>query len=554
MDIRMKPNPELSVGRGLWASSAHVPRQVHRSIKSRSRPNVTSSSYLPQNEFPVFSLTGDVEIVINLDGDDAHQNRYLLHSHTLARFSGFFNASLSPKWNRSPSPDQTKQSAFAGSSPRPDATGRAPFADSSLKPRWRYELDASDVFGDLPMLIQKREGGPTPSVFNRAPPSAPASSASSSLSDIPAHPFLISSAFRSSSENISTAPPSMQSATNSTTAFPRKAAAALPFSPSDGLTDEQCLRNRDLLRDYDNMFRIFYNCTPNMDSHNIAIAYVECKSLLTLADLYDALDVVGPRVDHHLLQFQWRLWRQVAKYPISYLRLGFRARSRLIFLEALIHVVGQWPAGKRTLQGSMPPHVLEIIEEKVAELDDQVRSVESRLLRLTLFTKSGEPVTPSNAYLDWLAVSFFRQWLVTQPTTASSDLSGNEDLVTPSMNGFMFSLPPLTSQTQVLGRMYRKLGAHRYSSDAYLTHDECRRFLRFTPDLYTRENLRRFERRIKELKDEAYNLVRPLISSDLELAMMNAGRGDGDGLSERSVLDDIPYLVCTQVDERDLPW
>ncbi len=71
----------------------------------------------------------------------------------------------------------------------------------------------------------------------------------------------------------------------------------------------------DTIRDYDNLFRIFYNHPPNLDSVNIANAYVQCKSLLNLADMYDALEVIGPRVDHHLLRFQGRLWKQIAKYP-----------------------------------------------------------------------------------------------------------------------------------------------------------------------------------------------------------------------------------------------
>lgn len=53
-----------------------------------------------------------------------------------------------------------------------------------------------------------------------------------------------------------------------------------------------------IIRDYDNLFRIFYNYPPILNSVNIATAYAECKSLLALADMYDALPVTGPRVDH----------------------------------------------------------------------------------------------------------------------------------------------------------------------------------------------------------------------------------------------------------------
>ncbi|EHK98638.1 hypothetical protein M7I_5522 [Glarea lozoyensis 74030] len=133
-----------------------------------------------------------------------------------------------------------------------------------------------------------------------------------------------------------------------------------PISPED----------QDLLTDYDNLFRIFYNYPPALDAIDIASAYIQCKSLLTLADLYDALSVVGPRIDHHLLQFQSRLWKQIAKYPPSYLKLGYLAQSKTIYQEALIHVVGAWPSGERHIRHQLPDAVLEVIENKVEDLED----------------------------------------------------------------------------------------------------------------------------------------------------------------------------------------
>lgn len=121
-----------------------------------------------------------------------------------------------------------------------------------------------------------------------------------------------------------------------------------------------------IIRDYDNLFRLFYNYPPLLNSVNIATAYAECRSLLALADMYDALAVTGPRVDHHLLGFGSRLFKQIAKYPPSYLKLGYLARSRVIFSEALIHVVGQWPAALPHLRNGsyspLPNSVLDIIE------------------------------------------------------------------------------------------------------------------------------------------------------------------------------------------------
>ena len=140
----------------------------------------------------------------------------------------------------------------------------------------------------------------------------------------------------------------------------------------------------DLILHYDNLFRTFYNHSPQLDKENIAGAYCECKALLNLADMYDALDVVGPRVDHHLIMFRSLLWKQIAKYPPSYLKLGYQSRSKAIFAEAVIHVVGQWPENSAYLRQHLPEHVIVIIEDKVADLEEKVAASEVRLFKLSL--------------------------------------------------------------------------------------------------------------------------------------------------------------------------
>lgn len=323
-----------------------------------------------------------------------------------------------------------------------------------------------------------------------------------------------------------------------------------------------------LIRDYDNLFRIFYNHPPILNSVNIASAYAECKSLLNLADMYDALPVVGPRVDHHLLRFSSRLFKQIAKYPPSYLKLGYLARSKVIFSEALIHVVGQWPAALPHLRNGsypqLPDSVLDLIEDKVEDLEDLKARVEAKLFRLTLTTSRGERVSPTNAYLDWLAVSLFRQWLVenmTPPpppilknspqrntTNGSNDpQQGNGVIQTPAA-------PPVPS-----GRVYRLLGSS--STEAYLPRDELKRFLKLHPtpsseSLYSRENLKRFERKMDEIKRLAREIVKPLMRNFLELDLKgsdNRGGSGGSGVGDGG-LGGLPYLTCTRVEESDFPW
>ena len=342
------------------------------STARRHRPHRShfgGTSYQPQNEFPVFTHTGDVQILI---ANGRKEQTYLLHKLILAQCSGFFEAGLSEEWaNAGEGSSQPSNSALArlppGAPQRPE------------KQRWKYELDWGQD-DDIPMLVQKKTqtsvfGGDALQPSQQPPPPR----------NKPPTP---QAGFFRSMANFSS--------------------LHVPAHQND--PDE------DTFRDYDNLFRVFYNYPPALDPINIANAYVECKSLLQLADMYDALEVIGPRVDHHLLRFQGRLWKQIAKYPPSYLKLGYMARSKAIFSEAMVHVVGQWPQGINQLRNQIPTPVLELIEDKVDELDELKAKIEVKLFRLTLTTSRGERVTPSNNWLEWMAVSLFRQWLAENTT------------------------------------------------------------------------------------------------------------------------------------------
>ncbi|CAG5140627.1 uncharacterized protein ALTATR162_LOCUS750 [Alternaria atra] len=452
------------------------------------RSNVGSPSLAPQNEFPVFTHTGDVEIIIS---NGRKEMRYLLHKLILTQCSGFFEAGTSDEW--ATAGDVTNAGPSNGTALSRIPSGSRP----EQKRKWRYEMDWGTGDDDLPMLVQKKH---QPTMFggDPSPPPQPPNARNK-----PAAP---QSGFFRSMANFST--------------LHVPAAPAPETDPDD-----------DIFRDYDNLFRIFYNYPPSLDAVNIANAYVECKSLLQLADMYDALGVIGPRVDHHLLRFQGRLWKQIAKYPPSYLKLGYMARSKAIFAEAMVHVVGQWPQGINQLRGQIAEPVIELIEDKVDEMDELKAKIEVKLFRLSLTTSRGERVSPSSNWLDWIAVSLFRQWLAENTTPPPVPI-----LKSPrpqnSRDGAPLPPPPVFNT----GRIFRLLGQ---AGSSYLNHDECKRFLRLNPDHYNRDNLKRFERRIDEIKVKAKDAVKPLMRNFLELDLREGG---------------LPYLTCTRIDPQDFPW
>ncbi|KAH7083406.1 hypothetical protein BKA63DRAFT_152620 [Paraphoma chrysanthemicola] len=451
------------------------------------RSHFGGSTYQPQNEFPIFTHTGDVEIIIS---NGRKEQRYLLHKLILTQCSGFFEAGTSEEWANA------GEGSNGASGAAPSALARVPSGARQEKMRWRYELDWGTNEDDLPMLVQKKT---QPTIFggDATPPSQPP----------PAR-------------NKPTAPPSgfFRSMANFSTLH----VPAAENDPDD-----------DTFRDYDNLFKIFYNFSPALDPVNIANAYVECKSLLQLADMYDALEVIGPRVDHHLLRFQGRLWKQIAKYPPSYLKLGYMARSKAIFAEAMVHVVGQWPQGINQLRGQIAEPVIELIEDKVDELDELKAKIEVKLFRLSLTTSRGERVSPSSNWLDWLAVSLFRQWLAENTNPPPAPILKAPSRHSTDTANAPLPPPPVAFNT---GRIFRLLGQ---AGSSYLNHDECKRFLRLNPDHYNRENLKRFERRIDEIKNKAKDAVKPLMRNFLELDLREGG---------------LPYLTCTRIEPQDFPW
>ena len=169
-----EPSERTETARGPRSTTSRATTsRRHRSNRSHHG----GSSYAPQNEFPYFAQSGDVEIIINADGQE---KRYMLHRLILAQNSGFFEASTSEEWSRAQAQAQsypqprTPISELGGGlasveedEESPGGGGRPAMTGSQSGPmlRWRYELDGGTKEDEVPMLVQKvralhRYGGP----------------------------------------------------------------------------------------------------------------------------------------------------------------------------------------------------------------------------------------------------------------------------------------------------------------------------------------------------------------------------------------------------------
>jgi hypothetical protein len=129
------------------SSRASTVRQ-HRHRSHRS--HFGGSSYTPQNEFPVFTHTGDVEILVK-SRDGRREQRYLLHRLILTQCSGFFEAGTSDEWSRATIESADAHGGASGSLIRANDAALS----GGQKKRWRYELDWGMSDDDVPMLVQK---------------------------------------------------------------------------------------------------------------------------------------------------------------------------------------------------------------------------------------------------------------------------------------------------------------------------------------------------------------------------------------------------------------
>lgn len=495
----------------------------------RPRSHISYVQNLSRNEFPIFSDTGDVEILVSVGGKT---NRYLLHRIILAQCSKFFFASTSDEWWK-----ETGQ--ILGCEDKVNEKEKLKNGK-----RWTYELDVGDGLHDVPVLVQRK--------FNK---------------------------LSISSENC---PPPVQNKPGRTFHQSFVRSESVVSHQSSSSSSYHCREAAGLRQTYHNLFLIFYNFPPELDSSCISRAYHQCKALLSLADLYDALPVVGPRIEHHLLRFQAVLWRHIAKYPSSYLYLGYFTESRSIFLEAFVHVLGRWPEIEYYIRERLPSCVTTLMQDKFRDLKELVRRVEINLWSLTLYTAEGKRVTPQNSYLDWLVMSFFREWLAEHSFIPSSLTSAQsvrniraskiskvsiesesktgeksccsmiiqkDDLQMPSNNkhcqissrtSYLSSSPSsqcIQALHTILPSTLLDIGRSTPSAPIYLGHEECKRFLKLHENLYSRNSLINFKLRLEELRTLARQVVKPVMESQLN---------NGSHMAD--------YLVCIGVNTGEWPW
>lgn len=145
----------------------------HRSGRSHHG----GSSHPSSNDFPIFTYTGDTEVVIRTG---SQERRYLLHKLILSQCSGYFEASTNEGWSRQmalgPSKPEGTLSRLSEDDDLSNGSTLAPSDNggTSTRPgekrRWRYELDWENRAEDEEaILVQKVSLAPARRIISSLP-------------------------------------------------------------------------------------------------------------------------------------------------------------------------------------------------------------------------------------------------------------------------------------------------------------------------------------------------------------------------------------------------
>lgn len=249
---------------------------------------------------------------------------------------------------------------------------------------------------------------------------------------------------------------------------------------------------------------------------------------MVVSELADLGDFIGAKatadegIHLALNDLGHRLHLAISRDPITWLYLGSRIRSSMIYREAAIHLVGQWasftPENRQRIS-RLPEYTIGLLRDAYKALNDTKKAIEAELRRfdpekLTLHVISvaaGLSVNGDHVSNMTKATSLFREWFREQQSNGNNHVNADGG-----------------------AKLYRTIAA---GGQAYLAEDKFNYFYGYP--VMPMEGLR-IEQRLNVLKDYAKRIVAPLLVNESHY--------------NSRVLGQLPYLTSAKVDERDVPW
>jgi len=156
-----------------------------------------------------------------------------------------------------------------------------------------------------------------------------------------------------------------------------------PGMPPPPNTEDKAYLDRvdaetEMARSYDSLFRIIY--------HAPIVGYQtdsECECLLEVADLYCSRSVVATQIEHKLLSSP-DIAQALAHRSLEFLNLAVKVRSRKLFKDSFIHLVGRWAAYREVRDLDLPEGVTRLAEDEYNRIGGVIAVATNELQRLTV--------------------------------------------------------------------------------------------------------------------------------------------------------------------------
>ncbi|KAB8296987.1 hypothetical protein EYC80_002389 [Monilinia laxa] len=300
------------------------------------------------------------------------------------------------------------------------------------------------------------------------------------------------------------------------------------------ITPEQYMKEQSeepvhppILDAYHSLFLCYYGFPPTISNTDLPTALKQSRLLVKIATLYASLKHVRPHIIASLLSHGRNLYSSIAQDAPRFLILAKKLQCAPIFKEAMIHIVGQvpfwpWP----TPEDQVDPMLVDFIQRKSDDLKDKKAEANDALFRSCL-THLGVRVSINNlerATFDmWVVVQIWHDWFSQQLHTCAV-IRHNEG-------------------RNAERNMYRLMAQ---DGEAYLKTDDIMAMVEpYKAVSGAKEwgnwDRNQVEKEMQIMKGFAAKTVKGLMANELMGDISENGEGA------------VEYLVCTKIDERELP-
>jgi hypothetical protein len=266
-----------------------------------------------------------------------------------------------------------------------------------------------------------------------------------------------------------------------------------------------------------------HNSQPIQHKNGFRTTLPVVEGALYLAARYNCVEILRPSVANCLHQGRQELFIEIKNDPTRFFKLAVAIQDQSIMTEALIHVIGCWPAWnwetskEKFMKLAHGAKTLHLVKSKTKQLHELCFGVDRDLFINTLNYGTGSdehPITIGDQKESWIIVQLFRDWLACTLAEIRNEETGNLD---PTRVGQIYRLLHASGDAYLpLWEVYEKLDALGIGFD----HKEV------ADDLML-------------LKNYNKEVVRPLCKNNLMLDIED---------------HKIGYLTCIDISEDDMPW